>query len=69
MKEKTGRTFTDLLAQMRINRARTLLARTEKSLAEVANECGFCDQSYFTRVFRKYTGESPGEYQHRFGSK
>jgi len=69
MKEKTGRTFTDLLTQMRINRARALLARTEKSMVQVALECGFCDQSYFTRVFRKCTGESPREYQQRFGSK
>ena len=67
MREKTGRTFTDLLAQMRINRARALLARTDKSIVQVAMECGFCDQSYFTRVFRKYTGESPGEYRQRSG--
>lgn len=63
MREKTGRTFTDMLAQMRINRARALLARTEKSLAQIALECGFSDQSYFTRVFRKYAGKSPGEYR------
>jgi len=69
MKEKTGRTFTDLLAQMRIDRARTLLTRTKKSLVEVAIECGFCDQSYFTRVFRKYTGASPSEYRQQFASK
>ena len=69
MKEKTGQTFTDLLTQMRINRARALLVRTEKSMVQVALECGFCDQSYFTRVFRKCTGESPREYQQRLRSK
>ena len=65
VREKTGRTFTDLLAQMRIDRARILLARTEKSLVQIAFECGYSDQSYFTRVFRKYTAESPGEYRKR----
>ena len=66
MREKTGRTFTDLVAQMRVNRAKALLARTGKSLVQIAIECGFCDQSYFTRVFRKYTGVAPGEYRQRF---
>lgn len=58
-----GRSFTDLLAGMRIDRARELLARTEKSLVQVCFECGFSDQSYFTKVFQKYTGQTPGEYR------
>ena len=65
MREKTGRTFTDLLAQMRVDRAKALLTRTEKSLVQIAIECGFCDQSYFTRVFRKYSGQAPGEFRTR----
>ena len=45
--------------------SRLELARTEKSLVQIAFECGYSDQSYFTRVFRKYTAESPGEYRKR----
>lgn len=66
MRDKTGRTFTDLVARMRVDRAKALLARTGKTLVQIGAECGFSDQSYFTRVFRKYTGEAPGEYRHRF---
>lgn len=63
VKQTFGRSFTDMLAGMRIDRARELLARTEKSLIQVCLDCGFSDQSYFTKVFQKYTGQTPGEYR------
>jgi len=67
IKEKTGRSFQDLLAAYRVDRARELLVRTDKNLVQVALECGFCDQSYFTKVFQKRAGVTPGDYrrQHR----
>lgn len=61
--EKKGRTFTDLLNQYRIERAALLLVRSSDSLAEIAGETGFCDQSYFSKVFRKYKGLSPSVYR------
>lgn len=63
MREKTGRTFTDLMAQYRVDHARALLVRTDKSLVQIALECGFADQSYFTRVFRRYTGKTPRAFR------
>jgi AraC-like DNA-binding protein len=50
-----------------VDRARELLVRTDKNLVQVALECGFCDQSYFTKVFQKRAGVTPGDYrrQHR----
>ena len=59
LKEKLGRTFTDLLAGYRIDKACDLLLQTDLSLIEIAAHCGFCDQSYFTKVFRKYRGVTP----------
>jgi len=61
--ERTGRTFTDLVREARIGRACELLRSTELSLAEIAAECGFCDQSYFTHVFQKLKKESPKQYR------
>lgn len=58
-----GRTYTDLLNQMRIDRACELLARTDKPLAAVAFETSFKDQSYFTKVFRQYTRMTPHQYR------
>lgn len=63
VKQTFGHSFTELLAKMRIDRARELLTRTEKSLIQVCLDCGFSDQSYFTKVFQKYTGRTPGEYR------
>ena len=63
IREKTGRTFTDLMAQYRIDRAKTLLRRTGESIIQIALECGFEDQSYFTRVFKRYTGMTPRAYR------
>jgi AraC family transcriptional regulator len=46
--------------QQRIELAKTLLRGDAKSLAEIALECGFSDQSHFTRFFTAAVGVSPG---------
>lgn len=63
VKQTFGHSFTDLLARMRVEKARELLSRTEKSLIRICLDCGFSDQSYFTKVFQKYTGRTPGDYR------
>ncbi len=64
-KKEMKESFTDMLNRMRIDRAAELLARTDRSLCVVALDCGFKDQSYFTKVFRKYSGRTPREYRMR----
>lgn len=63
IREKKGRTFTDLLNQYRIERACKLLVRSSHTLAEIASEAGFCDQSYFSKVFRRYKEMTPARYR------
>jgi AraC-like DNA-binding protein len=63
VKQTFGHSFTELLARLRVDRAREMLTHTEKTLVEISGECGFTDQSYFTKVFQKYTGQTPGEYR------
>ncbi len=63
IRDKKGRTFTDLLNQYRIEHAAKLLVRSSYTLAHIASESGFCDQSYFSKVFRKYKNMSPAEYR------
>ncbi len=65
MTERMGRSFTDMLVQMRVDRAKDLLRTTDLSLSSIALECGFYDQSHLNKVFRKATGKSPGEYRRR----
>lgn len=63
IREKTGRTFTDLMSQYRVDHAKILLRRTGGSIIQIALECGFEDQSYFTRVFKRYTKTTPRAYR------
>ena len=63
MRAKAGLSFTQLHTRLRVDRASQLMLRTSRNLAEIALECGFADQSYFTRVFRRQTGKTPGEFR------
>lgn len=51
------------LIAARINKARKLLAENNLSNAAIAEECGFYDESHFSRVFQKQTGVLPGNYK------
>lgn len=52
-KQVTGLSFKDYLNQIRTEEAKRLLADTDYSIMEIAVACGFNDQSYFTKVFKK----------------
>ena len=66
IKETTDKTFSEILTGYRIGRACQLLVHTDKSLVQIALECGFVDQSYFSRVFRKAKNCTPGEYRKQY---
>jgi AraC-like DNA-binding protein len=52
-----------LLMKIRLDEALHLLATTPESLADIAFATGFCDQSAFTRHFRRLTGLPPGAFR------
>ena len=51
------------LVQLRVNRAASLLRRSDHTITEVAFEVGFSDSNYFSRQFRKLLGVTPSEYR------
>jgi len=59
----TGESFVAYLNHFRISRAQILLRTTDLSIAEISQEVGFCDQSYFGMLFRKLTGQTPREFK------
>jgi len=63
VREQLNTSFTELLAQYRVDRAAELLVRTTDPIAEVALACGFPDQSYFTKVFKKRMHKTPFAYR------
>jgi AraC family transcriptional regulator len=62
-KQSTGTPPHQWLIARRIERASSLLRSTSQTLAEVALNCGFADQSHFTATFRRVIGSSPGRFR------
>ena len=56
----------DYLRQLRVRMSCSALVFSRKSLAEVATEFGFADQSHFTKEFRKFMAETPRAYRVRY---
>ena len=65
-KQVTGQSFTRYLNQFRIERAQSLLAGTDESMASISQQLGFSDQSHFGMVFRKVSGMTPASYRRYF---
>lgn len=53
------------LLKVRMQMACQKLVHSDQEIVEIAQACGFCDQSYFTRQFRKHTGLPPLQYRKR----
>lgn len=51
------------MRKLKIEKALTLIKTTNNSLTEIALECGFSDQSHFTRTFKELTGYLPHDYK------
>lgn len=66
-KKATGKSVTDYINSRRMQIAADLLRNTEKSISFIASATGSGDDSYFTKVFKKYSGYTPKEYRKQFG--
>jgi Response regulator containing CheY-like receiver domain and AraC-type DNA-binding domain len=62
-KREMGMNFSVFLKKFRISHAKRLLKTTDMKIYEVAQECGYSNSNYFTKVFKEVTGISPAEYR------
>ncbi len=62
-RESMGMSIYHCLMEIRMEKAKESLKKSEKSIYSIAQECGFSDQNYFARQFKKHTGCTPGEYR------
>ena len=53
----------EYLRKLRINQAITLLTTTSKSVAEIAQSCGFSDSAHLIKIFKEDTGTTPVRYR------
>ena len=68
-KEETGESLSSYINRVRVEEAERLLLGSAVSLVEVSGLCGFEDQSYFTKVFKRQTGVSPKRYRESRGNR
>ncbi|MDA6072050.1 AraC family transcriptional regulator [Flavobacterium sp. AC] len=54
---------SDVIKQRTILEAKRLLTSTHLSIKEIGYQLGFNDNTYFTKVFKKYTGKTPGDFK------
>ncbi len=57
--------FSEYLNKVRIDKACDRLIKTDTSIATIGTSVGYSDHSYFCRVFKKVTGETPSNYRKR----
>lgn len=69
VQELFGTNLPLLLRRLRIQAAAAALAAEESPISEIAYRCGYDDQNYFSRVFRRHTGLSPREYRKRYATE
>lgn len=62
-KEETGRTFVEYLSYLRCARAAELLVTTDRTVLDIATECGFNNLSHFYHRFHREYSTSPGHYR------
>lgn len=63
IRQKTGRTYTELVQEKRLNQAAYLLTHTAMSVMDVGMAVGYENQSYFHRIFQKHFGMTPRNYR------
>lgn len=62
-KESENVNYIDYVNSLRIDYAKKQLTETDKSIKEICMESGYGDPNYFSRIFKKWTGETPTEYR------
>lgn len=62
-----GKAPVEYIIEYRLNQARRLLESSDLSVKEIGFECGFYDPSYFSRIYRRHFGVTPGNYRREAG--
>jgi two-component system, response regulator YesN len=62
-KDLVGMTFNEYVRHVRVEKAKDYLVHTNKTITWIAENTGYADDKYFSRIFRKKTGSLPSEYR------
>jgi AraC-like DNA-binding protein len=62
-KQEMGENFSSFINRLRVEKAISMLRKSTSPLVDIAAACGFEDQSWFSKIFKQYTGLSPGKFR------
>lgn len=62
-KEAEGKNFVEYVTELRMEKAKELLKAGEGSIKEICVSVGYGDPNYFSRIFKRYMGQTPTEYR------
>ena len=68
-KDETGYSLMDYAVSLRMNRAKAMLTETDRSISDIASDCGYTDFTYFSKKFKKHTNLSPSKFRKQFYRK
>lgn len=68
-REVFGLSVQEFLVKTRIQAASETLLKSDLSIAQIANDYGFCDQSAFTQLFRKHMGMTPRRFRVQYANR
>ena len=66
-KREMGCTIVYYIQNAKVEKAKYLLVNTHESVDSISNQLASNTRSYFTQVFRQYTGITPSEYREKYG--
>ena len=67
-RSRTGYSLVDYITKRKIEKVRDMLLTTDRTVSEIANELGYTNMPYFSKVFKKETGCTPVEYRKAQGN-
>lgn len=67
-KKEVGMSMVDYVQKERVEAAKHMLTHTDETLSAISQYLNFSTQSYFIRIFKKYTGITPGRYRRDYGN-
>jgi two-component system response regulator YesN len=62
-KRETGMGITEFINRRKVEESKSILAHSNQSISEISFMFKFCNQSYYTQLFKKYTGKTPKQFR------
>lgn len=62
-KDETGMSLSEYITRKRLDYAMMLLEKTNRSVSDISEKCGYASLAYFTKTFKRVIGMSPKEYR------